>query len=228
LIEDDARVREMMAKSLQMRGFEVVEVGTLKAALDLLASGFSPWVSVLDLNLPNGAGLDVVRALIAASLAGRWPIVIVTGEYDDRWAKEAYDINARVQQYVLKSRLNYFRDDDSKSANGGVSLAKFCYDAISRYKTIQREKQAEQAEAVKRSVPSDLAEKAAHKMGVYGLSRRRLQWIIGLFASGLVGLGAAVSKMSEWPSDWPSPALVGAAVCAFAVSISLYAIRARR
>lgn len=226
LVEDDARVRELMALHLRGRDFEVIECGALTPALEILSQGFAPHVCVLDLHLPNGMGLDVVRALLGAK--GRWPIVIVTASYDDRWATEAYGLSPRVQQYILKNRLSWFTNDnkmdDTVSITSGVTLGKLCIDAMSRYRSHVIEVQAETAKAVKESVPTDMIQKAANRMGVYGFSDRRLWFIAGSLGVLLVGIGGVVAKLSEWPERIP-PSLVGATLIAAGVALSAFVVR---
>lgn len=223
LVEDDARLRELMSQHLRGRGLEVIECGALAPALDILSQGFSPHVCVLDLHLPNGAGLDVVRAMLGAK--GRWPIVIVTGAYDDRWATEAYNLDPRVQQYILKDRLSWVGEEPEIGKSfGGVTLWKLCMDAMSRYKAHVIELQSATARAVKESVPSEQIEKAANRMGIYGYSGRRLWVITGSIGVILVSVGGFLAKLSEWPSRIP-PSIVGSMMVAAGVGLAAFFVR---
>lgn len=226
VIEDDATTRNLISICMDAAGFNVIAVGALHSALEILASGFSPHVAIVDLHLPNGAGLDIVRALLAPD--GRWPIVIVTGEYDDRWAAEAYSLHPRVQQYILKTRLNWTETATASRGSDGLTIAKFCRDAMARYQSHQRTLHAVSAQAVKDAVPSSISEKTANIMGLYGMGRKSLQWLIGMGSAGLVGTGATIAKLTEWPDTYLSPALVGATVCAFGVAVALYLVRTRK
>jgi DNA-binding response OmpR family regulator len=72
MVEDEAPIRQGLSERLAAEGFRVVEAETLAAALAALAG--HPDLIVLDRRLPDGEGLEVLRA--ARKLA-RPPAVIV-------------------------------------------------------------------------------------------------------------------------------------------------------
>ena len=61
MVEDDLQAREALCRILTMRGFAVREAGTLGDAHRVLSPALS-WV-LLDLMLPDGNGLDVLRRI---------------------------------------------------------------------------------------------------------------------------------------------------------------------
>ena len=76
LLDDDDVFAPRMARALEARGFEVMRVATVEAALDA-ARRESPECALVDLRLPDGHGLDVVAALHAIDATTR--IVVLTG-----------------------------------------------------------------------------------------------------------------------------------------------------
>jgi DNA-binding NarL/FixJ family response regulator len=63
IVDDHAVMRETLRLLLDRRGFEVVgEAGGAKAALEAV-DALAPDAVVLDVNLPDGDGVDVCRAL---------------------------------------------------------------------------------------------------------------------------------------------------------------------
>ena len=65
LVEDDPSLGVILERNLEARGYRVDRAQTLAQALASLAAG-APRVMLLDVNLPDGSGWDVLRALEAA------------------------------------------------------------------------------------------------------------------------------------------------------------------
>lgn len=82
IIDDDARLSDMVATYLQQSGFVCHQAPTGEAGLDMLAT-LKPDAVVLDLMLPGMDGLEVCRRLrsMAAPLS-QTPIVMLTAKGD--------------------------------------------------------------------------------------------------------------------------------------------------
>lgn len=65
LIEDDAPLADVIARNLRARGHALTVAGTAEAALLSMAEAW-PDVLILDVNLPDQTGWDVLRRLTAA------------------------------------------------------------------------------------------------------------------------------------------------------------------
>ena len=85
IVEDDRAARRAIGAILRAQGFAVSEVTTVADALRALcgsraSGGSSPqppdWI-VLDLMLPDGCGIDIVRKVRAEHLASK--VCVVTG-----------------------------------------------------------------------------------------------------------------------------------------------------
>lgn len=91
VVDDDDVFRRRMARALGERGFDVREAGSCAEAL-ALAAGESPELALIDLRLPGGSGLDVIRELKA--LDATTNIVVLTGYGSIATALEAVRLGA--------------------------------------------------------------------------------------------------------------------------------------
>jgi two-component system response regulator RegA len=91
LVEDDTLLAETLARALGTRGYSVEICGT---ACDSLASiaHRAPRFAVVDLRLPDGSGLTVVRALHEADAA--ITVLVLTGYANIATAIEAIKLGA--------------------------------------------------------------------------------------------------------------------------------------
>lgn len=76
LVDDDAVFRDTLAHALTRRGFEVRVAGSRAEALAVCES-FSPERAVLDLRMPGGSGLELLRELKA--LDPHTQVVLLSG-----------------------------------------------------------------------------------------------------------------------------------------------------
>ena len=76
LVEDDAPLCDVMARNLRARGHELQVAGTAEAAVLSMAETW-PDAIVLDVNLPDMTGWDVLRRLTAADRK-RVSVIIVS------------------------------------------------------------------------------------------------------------------------------------------------------
>lgn len=80
IIEDHDATRLALGKVFVRRGWTVRSGSAVAEALDLLDSGPEPDALILDLMLPDGDGLDVLRQVRGAGL--RTHVAICTGTSD--------------------------------------------------------------------------------------------------------------------------------------------------
>jgi two-component system response regulator RegA len=76
VVDDDERYRSRLVRAFRDRGFDAAGASSCDEAL-AAAQAESPELAVVDLKLPDGTGLDVVRALKA--IDATTAIVVLTG-----------------------------------------------------------------------------------------------------------------------------------------------------
>ena len=79
VIEDTATVAEQIRHSLESAGMAVESVGDLAGARNRLRAG-GPDVVVLDVELPDGSGLDLLRD---GTVGGRLPVVVLSSRQEE-------------------------------------------------------------------------------------------------------------------------------------------------
>jgi len=92
IVDDEPAIRESLAFALKRDGFEVIEAATLKDARSTEAD-----LIVLDLVLPDGNGLDFLRALRAKSDV---PVIVLTSR--DEETDRVVGLEMGADDYVLK------------------------------------------------------------------------------------------------------------------------------
>ena len=100
LVEDDANDAELLESLLKRqrrKDIDLEHVSLLKTALERLECG-APDIILLDLNLPDSAGLRSVKEIRNAS--PDVPIVVLSGQDDEDFAIEI--LNHGVQDYLVK------------------------------------------------------------------------------------------------------------------------------
>jgi len=100
LVVDDSRFQVQMLKmALEERGFEVL------AALDTAQAGMFalhhiPQAIVLDINMPGGSGIDVLKRLKRSTKTQNIPVIVVSGNEDPDIKTVALQLGAR--QFLVK------------------------------------------------------------------------------------------------------------------------------
>jgi two-component system cell cycle response regulator len=82
LIADDSRFQlELLSKSLVGQGFEVASaLDALQAWMTALRT--APDAIVLDINMPGGSGIEVLRRLKISTKTQHIPVIVVSGSTD--------------------------------------------------------------------------------------------------------------------------------------------------
>ena len=119
LIEDHPIVRAACRGLLQVKGgMEIAEAATAADGLSM-ATEFSPDIIVLDLRLPDGNGLDLLRPLLSHACG---PKIIVFSMYEDPvFAAQALEAGAKG--YMTKNDdPDILLDAIDKVGSGGLFL----------------------------------------------------------------------------------------------------------
>ena len=96
VLEDDADLRSEIAESLEDSGFSVRQCGTVGQFWTEYRR-FEPDLALLDLKLPDGRGIDVIRELRAKSNLG---ILVLSGERDE--ADRVIALEFGADDFVVK------------------------------------------------------------------------------------------------------------------------------
>ncbi len=97
IVEDDDRLRSRLSRALAERGFDTREAGDVPSAI-AAARDDSPEYVLVDLRVPGGSGLDVVREVKAIDPGTT--VVVLTGYGSIATAVEAVKLGAA--QYLTK------------------------------------------------------------------------------------------------------------------------------
>ncbi|MFO1074289.1 MAG: response regulator [Geminicoccaceae bacterium] len=97
LVDDDAPLRKNLVRAFEREGFEVATAASLKEAYEV-AADFCPDFAVLDLNLNDGYGMELIGTL--QELRPQVRIVILTGY--DSIASSLVALKAGAVGYLAK------------------------------------------------------------------------------------------------------------------------------
>jgi DNA-binding response OmpR family regulator len=75
VVDDERDLASTCERLLSRRGWNVVTAGSREAALTILARNPRPGLAIVDRQLPDGDGLDILRAALAVET----PVIMVTG-----------------------------------------------------------------------------------------------------------------------------------------------------
>ena len=87
IVEDDERIRNYMKTILTTCDYAVLETGNARTALSIIAS-HSPDLVLLDLGLPDGDGIDMLRSIREWSQV---PVIVVSARGHERDKVAALD-----------------------------------------------------------------------------------------------------------------------------------------
>jgi CheY-like chemotaxis protein len=110
MIEDDEGHMRLIEKNIRRAGVsnEIVAFRDGTGALDYLhgdgATFRGPALVLLDLNLPDMTGIDILEKIKAHESTRRAPVIVLTTTDDKREVQRCYDLGANV--YITKP-LNY-------------------------------------------------------------------------------------------------------------------------
>ena len=101
LVVDDSRaLRMLMKKILVEMGFEIVEAGHGKEALERLAAVGSVTLALVDWNMPEMNGLEFVQAVRAQEAYEGMRLVMVTTETD--MGRVSAALEAGANEFLMK------------------------------------------------------------------------------------------------------------------------------
>jgi DNA-binding response OmpR family regulator len=104
IVEDDPLIRTFLADNLTADGYDLLVAGTIDQALVELESR-RPDLAVIDLRLPDGSGLDLIRRVRAADRVGSridpaLPLIVLSGRGGELDRVRGFERGA--DDYVVK------------------------------------------------------------------------------------------------------------------------------
>ena len=96
IIEDDAAIRRFLRNTFRVQDYEIHEAGTGRDGLTLCKQ-LKPEIVILDLGLPDGDGIEVIKRVRAFSSV---PILVLSSRSDEASKVMALDLGA--DDYVSK------------------------------------------------------------------------------------------------------------------------------
>ena len=96
IVEDDAAIRRFVRQALEAEGHQVFETDSVKRGL-IEAGTRKPDLLILDLGLPDGDGVDLIRDLRGWSTL---PVIVLSARTDETDKIEALDAGA--DDYLVK------------------------------------------------------------------------------------------------------------------------------
>jgi two-component system, OmpR family, KDP operon response regulator KdpE len=96
IVEDDAQMRRYLSTTMASHGFDTAEASTIAEAEHALRST-EPQLVLLDLGLPDGDGLDLLRTM---RLTTRIPVIILSAR--GREAEKVAALDAGADDYLTK------------------------------------------------------------------------------------------------------------------------------
>jgi excisionase family DNA binding protein len=94
LVDDDARVRELVRVTLEVEGYAVQEAGSAEEGMDAIAER-KPDLILLDVMMPHVDGWEMLRRIQERYGAGAIPVVMFSGKVDEAVQTEAESRGAR-------------------------------------------------------------------------------------------------------------------------------------
>jgi CheY-like chemotaxis protein len=99
-VDDDEEMSRAIGLMLQMLDCDVTAFNNVRAAAQMFASGRKPDLLILDINMPEVTGLDMVEFLRRRPDTKDLPIVMLSSEAGDTMVDRAMELGA--DSYVMK------------------------------------------------------------------------------------------------------------------------------
>lgn len=97
VVDDEPHIGLLLRPHLERLGYRVSLARTLADARGALSDRAAPLdAMLLDLHLPDGSGLDLLRELRARSQTRDFPVIVLTAEGEERVLEEAEELGAEL------------------------------------------------------------------------------------------------------------------------------------
>ena len=100
IVDDDEEMSHAIGLMLKLLDYETSAFFNVRSAAQLFASGKTPDLLILDLNIPEISGLDMIKFLRRRPDSKNLPIVMLSSEAADMIVDKAMAVGA--DSYVMK------------------------------------------------------------------------------------------------------------------------------
>jgi len=97
LVEDEDDIAILLSRRLESEGYSVTRVADGVQAMQA-AMRLRPSLIILDLMLPGGGGLSVLRKIRRSYLTQSIPVIVLTGMQDDDHKKQVIEFEGYLQK----------------------------------------------------------------------------------------------------------------------------------
>jgi DNA-binding response OmpR family regulator len=104
LVEDEVALADVMARNLRARGHEVTAVPTAEGAVLAMAHDW-PDILILDVNLPDMTGWDILRGLSAGERASLPAIVVSAAPISQKRIDEFHPFRALLKPFPIDALI---------------------------------------------------------------------------------------------------------------------------
>lgn len=118
LVEDEAALSDVIARNLRARGHEMRQAGTVEAAVLAMAETW-PEALILDVNLPDMTGWDVLRRLSAADRKDLGVIVISAAPLSQKRIEEFQPLRSLQKPFPMDALIRLLDDVKPSAAHVG-------------------------------------------------------------------------------------------------------------
>ena len=111
--DDQAEMRQNLARALRLEGFEVHATSNGKRALELINEEGPFDLALLDINMPEADGFTVLKTLRASEENRSLPVILITGEVDHGSVVQGKELGANdylVKPYKIADLLQRIRN----------------------------------------------------------------------------------------------------------------------
>lgn len=126
VVDDEPHIGLLLRPHLEQRGYEVSLARTLAEARTALAAPAQPLDALLlDLHLPDGSGMELLRELRARPSTRGLPVLVLTAEGEERILSETRRLGAALvtkpfSPTKLTARVAEMLGDAPPAADGGA------------------------------------------------------------------------------------------------------------
>src|SRR5512142_2872137 len=95
LVDDDAKVRELVRVNLEFEGYVVREAGSAEEGMEAIEEA-KPDLVLLDVMMPHVDGWEMLRRMQERHGAGAIPVVMFSGKVDEEAQQQASSVGAQA------------------------------------------------------------------------------------------------------------------------------------